>query len=83
MKLIERLQELEQKVYMPCISFAHIYAGLGEIDKALDWREKAIDEVDPYIIHLGVHPLWCPLRSQSRFHALLPKMSGGMSGMPA
>ena len=36
MKLIEELPELNQRIYVQGSSFAHIYAGLGEIDKALD-----------------------------------------------
>jgi serine/threonine protein kinase/Tfp pilus assembly protein PilF len=72
-KLIEELQELQKKVYVPCSSFGHIYAGLGEIDKALDWCEKAIDERDSWIMHLGVHPLWDPLRSHPRYQSLLRK----------
>jgi tetratricopeptide (TPR) repeat protein len=75
MNLIEELQELSKKIYVPCSSFGHIYAGLGEIDKALDWCEKAIDERDSWILHLGVHPLWDPLRPHPRYHALLRKMN--------
>ena len=75
MKLIEELQELEQKVYVPCISFAHIYAGLGEIDKALDWLDQALDERDSWIMHLGVDPGWDPIRANPRYHALLRKMN--------
>ena len=74
-KLIDELQELKQKIYVPSSSFGHIYAGLGEIDKALDWCENAIDERDSWIIHLGVHPLWDPLRPYPRYSALLRKMN--------
>ena len=74
-KLLEELQELEQKVCVPPSSFGCIYMGLGKIEKALDWFEKAIDERDSWIFHLGVQPVWDPLRSHPRYHALLCKMN--------
>jgi serine/threonine protein kinase/Flp pilus assembly protein TadD len=73
--LLEELQELAQKVYVPPTSFGCIYMGLGEIEKTLDWFEKAIDERDGFIFHLGVTPAWDPLRSHPRFQALLRKMN--------
>jgi len=60
---------------VPCSSFAHIYLSLGKTDKALDWCEQAIEERDSWIIHLGVHPLYDPLRSHPRYAALLHKMN--------
>lgn len=75
MKLIDELQELEQKIYVPPCSFAWIYMGLGEIDKALEWCEKAIDERDGWILHLGVFPGFDSLRSHPRYPALLRKMN--------
>ena len=36
-KLLEELQELAQKAYVPWLAFAAIYSGLGEIDKGFDW----------------------------------------------
>jgi serine/threonine-protein kinase len=74
-KLLQELQELEQKTYVPPSSFGSIYLGLGEIDKALDWYEKAIDERDSYILHLSVDPQYDRLRSHPRFQALLRKMN--------
>jgi TolB-like protein/Tfp pilus assembly protein PilF len=74
-KLLEKLQELEQKAFVPPSSFAHIYFGLGEIDKAFDWFEKAVEVRDAWICHIGIHPRYDPLRSHPRFHALLRKMN--------
>ncbi len=74
-KLLAELQELEQRIYVPPSAFARIYKYLGEIDRALDLCEKAIDERDSWIFHLGVDPGWDPLRSHPRYHALLRKMN--------
>jgi serine/threonine-protein kinase len=74
-KLLAELQELQKKIYVPPTAFARIYEALGEIDKALDWCERAIDERDSWIFHLRVDSGWDSLRSHPRFHALLRKMN--------
>jgi serine/threonine protein kinase/Tfp pilus assembly protein PilF len=75
LKLLEELQERAQKQYTPSFSFAVIYSGLGEMDKAFDWFEKAVDEHDPLMLHFHVHPNYDPLRTHPRYLALLRKMN--------
>jgi TolB-like protein/Tfp pilus assembly protein PilF len=74
-KLLTELQERAQKEYISFWSFAVIYSGLGEMDKAFDWFEKAVDEHDPLMLHFHVHPNYDHLRSQPRYHSLLRKMN--------
>jgi serine/threonine protein kinase/Tfp pilus assembly protein PilF len=74
-RLLVELQDLAQKTYVQPLIFANIYLFLKEIDKCFDWLEKAIDEGDSQIIHLGVNPVFDPLRSHPRYHALLRKMN--------
>jgi serine/threonine-protein kinase len=74
-RLLGELQELAEKAYVPGSYFALIYSGLGEIDKALDWFEKAIEERDVTITAYYVMPMFDPLRSHPRYHALLRKMN--------
>jgi serine/threonine-protein kinase len=74
-KLLEQLQEIAQKTYVPPYLFSWIYIGLEEADKCLEWLEKAVDDRDGMIIHIHVDPLYDPLRYQPRFQALLRKMN--------
>ncbi len=74
-KLVGELQGLAERAHVPAISFAFIYSGLGEIDKALDWIEKAIEERDAMIALSAVNVIFDPLRSHPRYHALLRKMN--------
>jgi eukaryotic-like serine/threonine-protein kinase len=74
-KLLEELHERAQKTYVPPSNFAHIYVGLGESDEAFDWLEKAVDEQDSVILQLHVAPIFDPLRSHPRYHALLRRMN--------
>ena len=54
---------------------AMIYIGLGEIDKAFDWLERAIEERDSMILTLFRSAFFDPLRSHPRYKALLRKMN--------
>jgi len=75
-KLLAELQERAQKEYVSFWSFAVIYLGLGEMDKAFDWFEKAIDEHDPLMLDFHVQPnYYDPLHTHPRYSALLRKMN--------
>jgi TolB-like protein/Tfp pilus assembly protein PilF/tRNA A-37 threonylcarbamoyl transferase component Bud32 len=74
-KLLAELQERAQKEYMSFWSFAVIYSGLGEIDNAFDWYEKALDEREPLMLHFHVHPNYDALHTHPRYEELLRKMN--------
>jgi len=74
-KLLSELQELSAREYVPPSSAALIYIGLGEINSALEWYEKAIDEHDGMIQGLHSSPIMDPIRSHPGFKALLQKMN--------
>jgi serine/threonine protein kinase/Tfp pilus assembly protein PilF len=75
LKLLAELQERAQTGYVPSWSFAVVHAGLGEMDTAFDWFEKAVDEHEPLMLHAHVHPNYDPLRTHPRYARLLRKMN--------
>jgi serine/threonine protein kinase/Tfp pilus assembly protein PilF len=75
LKLLEELRERAQTQYVPSWSFAAICLGLGEMDEAFDWFEKAVDEREPLMLHCHVHPNYDPLRTHPRYKGLLLKMN--------
>jgi eukaryotic-like serine/threonine-protein kinase len=74
-EVLAELHDMARKAYVPPSSFAQVYLGLGDIGKCLDWLENAVEEHDSLICLLGVNPVFDPLRSHPRFHALLRKMN--------
>lgn len=48
--------------------------GLGNKKEALDWLEKAFAERSPFITALKVDPLYDPLHTEPRYHAILKQM---------
>jgi len=53
---------------------ANIYCGLNDRERAMDWLEKAYIARAPGLIYIGVDAVYDPLRSESRFQALLLKL---------
>jgi len=76
-KLLADSQELAhaKNQHIPPIAIALVYFELGEKDKGFDWLEKAVEERDGMILGLHAGPLFDPIRSDPRFHALLRKMN--------
>jgi serine/threonine protein kinase/TolB-like protein/Tfp pilus assembly protein PilF len=72
---LKELEELARRVYAPPSSFAHVYLGLGEMEKCFDWLEKAVDEHDGIVFNLHVLPYFDSLRSHPRYPALMRKMN--------
>jgi TolB-like protein/Tfp pilus assembly protein PilF len=71
-------RELEQRHHQTgesvAMNIATIYAGLGQVDRALDWLTRAVDMRDPAVGYLKVDPKWDRLRGDPRFHALLTSL---------
>jgi len=55
------------------IDIATIYAGLGDVEQALDWLARAVEE-GGWLVDLGIDPRLRSLHGEPRFRALLDKM---------
>ncbi len=74
-EVLAGLHAAANKVYILPFSFAWIHLGLGEIDQAFAWMDRAIEERDPIIVPIKSYRFLDPLRDDPRFHALLRKMN--------
>ncbi len=73
--LLDNLHALRTRRYVPATSFAFIHFGLGEIDDAFVFMERAINERDPVIIPIKSYAFLDPVRDHPRFAALLRAMN--------
>ena len=74
-EVLRQLQELSRQRYVSPAHMAYIYTGLGELDTAIDWLERAYEERAGGVYGIRGSFLFRPLRSHPRFTALLKKMS--------
>jgi serine/threonine-protein kinase len=73
--LLELLHAKAAKGHVPATSFAWIHLGLGEIDAAFGWLDRAVDECDQLMMPIKTYKFFDPIRSDPRFQALLRKMN--------
>jgi tetratricopeptide (TPR) repeat protein len=71
---IEQLTAASKQTYTPAFSFAWIYTGLGDKDRAFEWLEKAREERFTRLAYLRQEAFWGPLRSDPRFAELLRRI---------
>jgi TolB-like protein/Tfp pilus assembly protein PilF len=72
--ILGRLHERAAQGYVPPTSFAWIHLGLGEIDSAFEWLDRAIEARDQFIMPIKSYWFFDPIRSDPRFAELLRKM---------
>lgn len=61
--------------HVPAVRIARLYAHAGDKDAALRWLQKACDERETPLLHLGVAWDWDFLRADTRFQDLLRCMN--------
>jgi eukaryotic-like serine/threonine-protein kinase len=74
-ELLDRLQAEARERYVSPYHFAYVYTGLGELDTAIDWLERAYHEQSGAIYGVKGSFLFAPLKGHPRFTALLRKIN--------
>ena len=74
LKTLAELQALAGRKYIPPHSFAYIYAGLGDKERAFEWLEKGYTERDDTLTRLKTEPLFDSLRSDPRYTDLMRRV---------
>ena len=65
--LLDRFHTMAARAYVPPTSFAWIHLGLGVIDEAIAWMDKAIDARDHMMTPIKTYPFLDPFRSDPRY----------------
>jgi serine/threonine-protein kinase len=72
--LLAEIGERAAAEYVSPVAFATLHLGLGEIEPALLWTERAHAERRGWLAYVRVNPIMDPLRGHARFHALVEAM---------
>jgi Flp pilus assembly protein TadD len=73
-KALRKLEELATRRYVSNYPRALIYAGLGDVDRALESLERAFQEHSSGMVKLRVDPRLDPLRGDARFNDLVRRV---------
>jgi TolB-like protein/Flp pilus assembly protein TadD len=76
-EVLKALETLARERYMPACAVALVHTGLGELDSAFTWLERAVEEHDVHLASLPADSKWDRLRADPRFTEILRK-----SGLP-
>lgn len=72
--VLSRLHALARRGHVPATSFAWTNLGLGKLDEAFVWLDRAVEAPDRFLEPIKTFPFLDPIRSDPRFKALLRKM---------
>ena len=72
--VLDDLREQSADRYVSSYYFAIVHLGLGEIDEAHRWLERAYEERSGFLAFLGVEPIFDPLRGDARFADLMRRV---------
>ena len=72
--VLDEMERLSTQRFVTSYGFALVHAGLGEIDRAFRWLDKAFDERSHWLVWLRLDPRWKRLRHDPRFGSLVEKM---------
>ncbi|MDI1241421.1 MAG: winged helix-turn-helix domain-containing protein [bacterium] len=73
-RILQQLKERSARQYIDAILIAYIHVGLGQIDEAFTWLEKAFQERSGLMPWLKNEPKWDPLRGDARFADMLRRI---------
>lgn len=74
-KILEQLEDSENRQYVTPYMLARIYVALGRKDDALCWLEKGYQTKAAWMVVLKIDPQLDNLRSDPRFHDLMRHMN--------
>jgi tetratricopeptide (TPR) repeat protein len=74
LNVLGELNEISSRRYVGARGIAEIYIGLGEVDEAFAWLERAFQQRNGWLIHIRENPRYNRLRDDARYVDLVARM---------
>jgi hypothetical protein len=68
---LDELAEFSLTRDVSAVHFATVHVALGELDRAIEWLERAVEARSGWLVYLRTEPRFDALRGDPRFDALL------------
>jgi len=82
LKLLDEGRAMARHTYVKPSSMAQLFIGLGDLDEAFRWLDRAREEHNPTLATLRLETCWDPIRGDARFQALLRQVKALGSDWP-
>ena len=79
LSLLEGLNEAAKQAYVAPISWVMLYLGVGDIEHAFEWLDKAAEARDVLLCYLKVGPIYDAVHKDPRYEDLLYRIGLGDS----
>lgn len=73
--ILTTLESKQKTAYVPAMAFVWTHLGLDDVDTAIPYLEKAIEERIPSAMYLQVEPSFAPFHSHPSYPKLLSKLN--------
>jgi len=74
LRTINELSQMSKSGYVPPITFAMVYTGMGDKDRAFVWLNKTYEERFTRLAYIRQESFWDSLRSDPRYAELIRKI---------
>jgi TolB-like protein/Flp pilus assembly protein TadD len=75
LKILDQLTETSKRRYVSPHAIARVYLGLGDMDKVIEWLNRAYEDRSGWMAYMKVDPSLDPLRGDARFQDILRRMN--------
>ena len=72
--MLQEMEALSKHRFVTSYGVALVHAGLGQIDQAFRWLDRAFDERSHWLVWLRLDPRWKSLHGDARFATLVSRM---------
>ena len=72
-KILSELEERSRDRYVSPYNIMLTWLGLGEIDQALNWMERALEERTAWLYLTPIEPRFDKLRADTRFREMVAR----------
>ena len=73
-QLLRQLEAARERGYVSPVALAMVHIGLGNLQEALDWAERAYEERRGWVVYVNVNAMFDPLRQEPRLAVLVQKL---------
>jgi hypothetical protein len=74
LEIARQLEEASAVTYVNPYLICLVYLGIGDLDQAFAWLEKAYEEKSSFVVSIASEPKWHPVRSDPRFQSILERI---------